>query len=182
MASAFNCLEFLSPDVTPEHGITGYEHDRTQGPACSIACGAATVLRNYLVRVDAGHPRGQRHDAQLNTADALLSALGAAGGGLAVRSGYMLAPTEALEAVNEFLSLSDTDTGALVATVKAGVHSDIQARSRMYRHALECTGLHSGTQARSWMYRRALWRRALGYPGALFCIVPWHRECLANHS
>ena len=33
-ASQFNCLEFVSPGVTPEHGITIYEHDKTQGPAC----------------------------------------------------------------------------------------------------------------------------------------------------
>jgi hypothetical protein len=47
-ASQFNCLEFISPNITPEHGISGYEHDRTQGPACSIACGAGTAYRNYF--------------------------------------------------------------------------------------------------------------------------------------
>ena len=47
-ASQFNCLEFIGPHVTPEDGITGYVHDKTQGPACSIACGAGTAYRNYL--------------------------------------------------------------------------------------------------------------------------------------
>jgi hypothetical protein len=47
-ASQFNCLEFISPNITPEHGISGYQHDRTQGPACSIACGAGTAYRNYF--------------------------------------------------------------------------------------------------------------------------------------
>ena len=51
VASQFNCLEFMGPDVTPEDGITGYFRDRTQGPACSIACGAATAFRNYFAPV-----------------------------------------------------------------------------------------------------------------------------------
>ena len=47
-ASQFNCLEFPGPHTVPEGGITGYECDNTQGPACSLACGAATVQRNYF--------------------------------------------------------------------------------------------------------------------------------------
>ncbi len=47
-ASQFNCLEFVDPHMLPEHGITVYEYDRTQGPACSIACGPATAYRNYF--------------------------------------------------------------------------------------------------------------------------------------
>jgi len=57
-ASQFNCLEFVGPDVVPEDGVTGYSSDRTQGPACSIACGPATVYRNYFVRGN-GLPAGQ---------------------------------------------------------------------------------------------------------------------------
>jgi hypothetical protein len=48
-ASQFNLLEMVSPEVTPEAGIDGYEHDHTQGPACAIACGAGTIYRNYFV-------------------------------------------------------------------------------------------------------------------------------------
>src|SRR6478736_4069817 len=36
VASQFNLLEMVSPDVSPEEGVTGYQHDRTQGPACAI--------------------------------------------------------------------------------------------------------------------------------------------------
>ena len=35
VASQFNMLEMVSEDVTPEHGVTGYEHDHTQGPGCA---------------------------------------------------------------------------------------------------------------------------------------------------
>ena len=45
VASQFNVLEMVSPDVGPEEGITCYQHDRTQGPACAMACPAATVFR-----------------------------------------------------------------------------------------------------------------------------------------
>jgi hypothetical protein len=48
VASQFNLLEMVSPDVTPEHGVTRYQSDPTQGPACAIAAGAATIYRNYF--------------------------------------------------------------------------------------------------------------------------------------
>lgn len=65
-ASQFNYLEFPGPGVTPERGISGYIFDRTQGPACAIACAAGTAYRNYLVRMPGRVLRGQTHDAQLN--------------------------------------------------------------------------------------------------------------------
>src|SRR5687767_9128108 len=63
VASQFNLLEMVSPDVTPEQGVTCYEHDRTQGPACAIAAGAATIYRNYFAPVADG--RGQTSGRQL---------------------------------------------------------------------------------------------------------------------
>ena len=46
VASQFNLLEMISPEVSPEQGISNYQFDRTQGPACAIACGAGTIYRN----------------------------------------------------------------------------------------------------------------------------------------
>ena len=51
VASQFNLLEMTGPDVTPEQGITRYQRDPTQGPACAMAAGAATIYRNYFVPV-----------------------------------------------------------------------------------------------------------------------------------
>ena len=48
VASQFNLLEMISPEVSPEQGISNYQFDRTQGPACAIACGAGTIYRNYF--------------------------------------------------------------------------------------------------------------------------------------
>jgi hypothetical protein len=41
VASQFNLLEMPGPSTTPEDGITGYQHDHTQGPACAMACAPA---------------------------------------------------------------------------------------------------------------------------------------------
>ena len=50
VASQFNLLEMTAPSITPEHGVTRYQFDRTQGPACAIAAGAATIYRNYFAQ------------------------------------------------------------------------------------------------------------------------------------
>ncbi|NNE75410.1 MAG: hypothetical protein HKN26_17230, partial [Acidimicrobiales bacterium] len=64
VASQFNLLEMDKPNRTPEEGVGIYQHDRTQGPACAIACGAATIYRNWLVPVD-GQP-GQTEQRQID--------------------------------------------------------------------------------------------------------------------
>jgi hypothetical protein len=64
VASQFNLLEMVSPTVTPEQGVTRYQHDRTQGPACAIAAGAATIYRNYFASVGGSH--GQTAERQLD--------------------------------------------------------------------------------------------------------------------
>src|SRR5262249_42948754 len=45
VASQFNLLEMFGPHRTPEDGVTLYQSDPTQGPACAIAAGAATIYR-----------------------------------------------------------------------------------------------------------------------------------------
>lgn len=44
VASQFNLLEMINPNITPEMGIDRYEFDRTQGPICAMSCGAETIL------------------------------------------------------------------------------------------------------------------------------------------
>lgn len=48
VASQFNLLEMVSPNITPEHGVGIYQNDFTQGPACAVAAGAGTIYRNYF--------------------------------------------------------------------------------------------------------------------------------------
>src|ERR1700730_11648172 len=75
VASQFNLLEMTGPEVSPEDGVTRYQHDRTQGPACAIAAGAATIYRNYFAPVGGGY--GQTAKRQFDGSTDLGEALGA---------------------------------------------------------------------------------------------------------
>jgi hypothetical protein len=87
VASQFNCLEFIHAGVIPEHGITMYANDPTQGPACAIAAGPATVYRNYFVNMDS--QEGQTEHCQLNTLSLLEDVVGNQGGKYwTVQNGY----------------------------------------------------------------------------------------------
>ena len=49
VASQLNCLEMINPRITPKHGITIYERDRTQGPISVICTPAGIAYRNYML-------------------------------------------------------------------------------------------------------------------------------------
>ena len=140
VASQFNCLEFVGPHVTPENGISGHQFDRTQGPACSIACGPATVARNYFIPVDATKPavRGQRSHAQLNNADHLLARLGVPPEQLHVHNGYLMAKDAGLLAANAAIAAGKRDE--LTGLLKVGVHEDVQVRAAYFAYP----GCHRG--------------------------------------
>lgn len=92
VASGFNCLEFVDSDQTPEDGVACYEHDRTQGPACSISCGAAAVFRNYFTCVHSSGTtmqEGQTATRMLNGLDELLDDVGVPLGELCVKAGVL---------------------------------------------------------------------------------------------
>ena len=74
-ASQFNCLEFVNPSCTPEHGVTNYVSDNTQGPACALAAPAGTVYRNYYANCNG--KIGQSKDNQINNLNGVLEFLGA---------------------------------------------------------------------------------------------------------
>lgn len=130
VASQFNLLEMVSPSVTPEHGVTGYDEDGTQGPACAIAAGAATIYRNYFVPVCGG--LGQTKDRQLDgLADvgaALVDALGRPLEALwNMQNGYAMCTCSGLEAISSCLeSLSEEDADALGGKLRIGVHWDVE--------------------------------------------------------
>src|SRR5258708_1565103 len=78
VASQFNLLEMTSPTVTPEHGVTRYQDDHTQGPACAIAAGAATIFRNYFATVDGigGQTKERQFDGLAGLGKSLGEAMG----------------------------------------------------------------------------------------------------------
>jgi hypothetical protein len=126
VASQFNLLEMVSDAVTPEQGVTRYERDATQGPACAIAAGAGTIYRNYFATVDG--QSGQREDRQIDCLRDIGTALGNAQGRLwRMRNGYCLTTDEGLASVDDQLSSMDpAQLDALGERLRIGVHWDVE--------------------------------------------------------
>ena len=125
VASQFNLLEMVSPSITPEQGVGIYENDRTQGPACAIACGAGTH-RNYFASVNGRV--GQSEDNQIDCLHDLGVALGNTDQQLwDMRNGYALATAEGLAAISRQLSTADeSERDRLRETLRIGLHWDTE--------------------------------------------------------
>src|SRR3954469_7056266 len=130
VASQFNLLEMTGPSVTPEDGVTRYGGDRTQGPACAIAAGAATIYRNYFAPV--GGAIGQTRERQINAlagvGDALSDKLGRPVSDLwQMRNGYALCTAAGLDAITALLSDGDEDLrDTLRAQLAIGLHREVE--------------------------------------------------------
>lgn len=126
VASQFNLLEMLHHSVTPEDGVTRYEDDPTQGPACAIAAGAATIYRNYFAPVGGPDgPQGQTAECQINTLADLSAALGE--GLVDMRNGYALCTAEQLQQINQRVAaLTEPERGALRDLLRIGLHWDVE--------------------------------------------------------
>lgn len=126
VASQFNLLEMVRPSITPEHGVTGYINDRTQGPACAIAAGAATIYRNYLVPI--GDQQGQRAERQVDCLQDLRTALGwrtDAWG--TMQNGYALCTVEGLAHIDALLAEAGAaEVDRLRALLRIGVHWNVR--------------------------------------------------------
>jgi hypothetical protein len=130
VASQFNLLEMLTPDVTPEDGVTRYKDDPTQGPACAIAAGAATIYRNYFA--PAGGKSGQTAKRQIDgLADLgkiLSSTLKMPVSGLwTMQNGYALGKGPGLDAIARHLStLNAEQLDILRGKLRIGIHRDVE--------------------------------------------------------
>ena len=124
VASQLNCLEFAGPNEVPEDGVTQYDDDPTQGPACALAAAAATVYRNYFVPVPGAAAPGQTRDRQLNNLSDLQALLGADGALVTVTNGYTFSDAERLARLNARLAQSDRD--ALMAALRIGVQRGVE--------------------------------------------------------
>ena len=130
VASQFNLLEMVSQHIEPEHGVTRYEDDLTQGPACAIAAGAATIYRNYFAPVGSGH--GQTASRQINTlmnlGEALSQALNRPVGTLwEMRNGYALCTRSGLDAIADHLAgLDPAQRTQLRNALRIGLHWDVE--------------------------------------------------------
>jgi hypothetical protein len=138
VASQFNLLEMIGPEVTPEQGVTRYQHDRTQGPACAIAAGAATIYRNYFAMVDGSY--GQTAIRQLDGLADLGAFFSAAlnrpvASLWRMQNGYALCTRAGLDAIAAYLkALQSEQIDMLRGKLCIGVHRDVEVTDAEGEH------------------------------------------------
>lgn len=152
VASQFNTLEMVSPSITPEDGIERYENDRTQGPACAVACAAGTIYRNYLVDVDG--QRGQTARHQIDCLGDLARALSI---DIEMCNGYAFPTAVQLDQVGDRLfGCTENDREQLLAQLRVGLQSDTEVTLLGGGHSVTqiyCSALpvaYSSVPAESW--------------------------------
>jgi hypothetical protein len=130
VASQFNLLEMIGPALTPEHGVTRYENDRTQGPACAIAAGAATIYRNYFASVggQAGQTRTRQLDGLADIGTTLVGILGLSAEALwTMQNGYAMCVSEGLDSIKKWLDAATPEQiDSVRGKLRIGVHSDVE--------------------------------------------------------
>ncbi len=145
VASQFNLLEMVAPHITPEHGVGRYEGDPTQGPACAMAAGAATIYRNYFVPV--GGIAGQTSQRQINglsdLGQSFSEMLGMPVDALwSMQNGYALCTPEGLKCIDTLLAdCSSEEIDVLAGKLCIGVHWDVEVTDA------ECPSGQTVTQA-----------------------------------
>lgn len=134
VASQFNLLEMVSPNVTPEFGVGIYENDRTQGPACAIAAGAGTIYRNYFALVNG--QTGQTAENQIDCLADLGAALGNSGRRLwEMRNGYALATHSGLSEISQRLrASSEVELDNLRQLLRIGIQWNTQVTLNDCQH------------------------------------------------
>lgn len=176
VASQFNLLEMVSPRVSPGDGVTRYANDHTQGPACAIAAGAATVYRNYFATVDGRE--GQDSDRQIDCLRDIHETLSPDGQPLwEMRNGYALPTPQTLRHFNQrFPELDEDGRDALRGALRIGIHHDVEVTRSPSRHLVSqvfCSALplsYSATSSPEWeSFARLVLEAA--YEGTLLAAV-----------
>ncbi len=126
VASQFNLLEMVSPQVTPEAGISGYATDMTQGPACAMAAAAGTLFRNYFVKINGAV--GQTAENQIDCLSDIGEALENREHAFwQMRNGYAMLEYDKLERLKEMLgSIPDEKLDTLRGALRIGIQQDTE--------------------------------------------------------
>lgn len=126
VASQFNLLEMVGPSVVPEAGVGIYEKDFTQGPACAVAAGAATIYRNYFVEIDG--EIGQTASRQIDTLKDLGELLGNTNERLwRMQNGYALASASGLAEISAHIAnASEEELDCLRDALRIGLQWGVE--------------------------------------------------------
>jgi O-acetyl-ADP-ribose deacetylase (regulator of RNase III) len=140
VASQFNALEMLNEFKSPAGGVTMYAEDRTQGPACAMACPGALIYRNYLLnpkpRDKDCEERGQ-HKYQLNLMELVEEELGNDDNLYwNMKNGYLkpIGKKNYLAMEKVVSSLDDKGKAALRDKVEVAVHWDTAVADETHTH------------------------------------------------
>ena len=113
VASQFNCLEFVSPELT-------------QGPACSLACASGTIYRNYFAvpPTNSFGIIGQSQNSQFNLLDNLERMIDNSNNNYwHVNNGYINSKRKSLAHLNKNIQSCNIDN--FIKNIKVGVHDDV---------------------------------------------------------
>ncbi len=127
VASQFNLLEMIGPEVTPGKGVGRYADDPTQGPACAIAAGAGTIYRNYFAPTNGRV--GQTANSQIDCLADVGIALGKADERLwKMRNGYVQATslTSVTEIGEMIRQSSESERDNIRRLLRIGIHSETE--------------------------------------------------------
>lgn len=186
VASQFNLLEMVSPNVTPEQGVTRYKNDFTQGPACAIAAGAGTIYRNYFVPVKDGI--GQKASRQIDCLADMGIALGNTESRLwNMQNGYALPSKNGLfEIAARLQTASEEDLDELRKLLRIGLQWNTQVTLNNSSHLVSqayCSALpvaYSSLPANLWRNFAQLVLEA-SYEATL-CAAILNRENTGNNN
>lgn len=144
VASQFNCLEMITPQVTPEDGVGIYEDDQTQGPTCSVCAGAGTIDRNYFAKVNGRI--GQSRDNQIDC----LADIGKYFGNderklWVMQNGYCFPTPAGLHAIEKHLAACEEQKlEEIRGKLRVGIQSQTQVTIEQSTHLVTqvfCSGL-----------------------------------------
>ncbi len=133
-ASQFNLLEMVSPRITPEQGISRYEFDNTQGPACAISCGAGTIYRNYFVNIK--DQIGQTEHNQIDCLELIAKELNNEVLNLwTMKNGYALLNQNGLLSINKTIkNFTSEERENLKEKLKTGIQWNTEVTLSKTRH------------------------------------------------
>ncbi len=153
VASQFNCLEMVNPNILPEDGITRYQQDHTQGPLCAMCTPAGLVYRQYLYRFDdgtIGQTKSRQIDMSRNArlAIAKITSTGVVSGRF--HNGYLFYTDDELNKINKSLiGISPNainNRRGIRNLIEVGVHQNLGVciNGKKYNHHVNhvyCSGL-----------------------------------------